>query len=372
MDLLGRSHVLYRRAVWITALLPLPVLLLAANPASRSARLLAWAACYGLFLSFLVLAHRSRRAPVALALAQAAAALTAGGLLATTAEGAMLVVVATQWAARFSARVAIAIAAAQSLAFGWLIGLQRPLEIAVDVPVAWLGFQVFAVLLTHVARSEAHGRVDLIERNLQLLATRQMLAERTRSEERLRLARDLHDGLGHHLTALSLNLEAAAHGAGDDARPHVVRAQRVTRALLDDVRATVKGMRDEPVEPMPAIRALAQSLDEPVIHVTGPDRLGLADSERSDALLRVVQEIITNALRHGQAQNVWITLREHEGRLDLEGRDDGVGAADWRAGGGLTGMRERITRLGGSLDLRSAPGRGFEVFASLPLTERAA
>lgn len=350
----------------------MPVLLLAADPTYRTWRLLAWSACYASFLALVTSVRGHQTPPVALAWAQSAAALTAATILATTAEGAMLVVVAAQWGARFTLRGALAAATAQTLIFGWLTGQQRPLEIALDVSVAWFGFQVFAVLLTHVARSEALGRVDLIERNLQLLATRQLLAERTRTEERLRLARDLHDGLGHHLTALSLNLEAASHSAGDDAREHVGRAQRVTRALLDEVRATVKGMRDEPLQPMPAIRALAQSVDEPTIHVKGPDTLTIVDSERADALLRMVQEIITNAMRHGQAHNVWITLHERDGRLDVEGRDDGVGAAGWSDGSGLTGMRERLVRLGGSLDIQSAPGRGFEILASLPLAGRAA
>ena len=122
----------------------------------------------------------------------------------------MLVAVAAQLAARVPMGLAFAIAVAQTAAFAAILLRSRPLEIALDVPLAWLAFEAFAILLTHVARSEAEGRAALLERNVQLLATRALLAETPAQAERLRIARELHDVLGHHLTALSLNLEVAA------------------------------------------------------------------------------------------------------------------------------------------------------------------
>lgn len=278
----------------------------------------------------------------------------------------MLVVVASQMAERMPLRAALAASVAQTAVFAWCLGLQRSLELAVDVPIAWLGFQVFAILLTHVARSEAQGRIDLVERNLQLLATRQLLAERTRAAERLRLARDLHDGLGHHLTALSLNLEAASHAPSADAPEHLRRARAVTRTLLDEVRATVSGVRDEAVDPMQAIRAVVGAIDDPAVHVIGPSSLPVADDDRADTLLRMAQEIVTNAYRHGRARNVYITVRHAPGAIELEGRDDGVGAATWHDGNGLRGMRERLALVGGTLEVQSSPGVGFCVLAHLP------
>lgn len=366
MDLSRRSHRLFRRAIWITALVPAAALLLALDPIYRTWHLGAWLLGYLAFLGLLEAARRRPTPSRVLIVMQSTAALGCTWVLATTTEGAMLVVVASQIAARSSVGVALAAAAGQTAVYAWLLAQQRSLDVAIDAPVAWFGFQVFAILLTHVARSEALGRLDLVERNLQLLSTRQMLAERTRADERLRLARDLHDGLGHHLTALSLNLEAAQHAEGAAAGEHLGRAKAVTRALLDEVRATVTSERDERVQPMRAIRTLVEAIDEPAIHLDGPEDVSLADAAHTEALLRVVQEVVTNAMRHGQARNVWITLRQSPGQIDLEGRDDGIGAASWDDGNGLRGMRERLLLLGGSLDVRSTPGLGFEVQAHLP------
>jgi signal transduction histidine kinase len=366
MDLSARSHKLYRRAVWLTAALPALTLLLAIYPAYRTWRLAAWAACYAVFM---VLMLAGRRRPVwllPLLGLQAVAALAAAFVAGTSTEGAMQVAVAAQLAARAPLAVAMVAAVAQSVALGAILGMSRPLEIAVDVPAAWFAFQAFAILLTHVARSEAEARAALLERNVQLLATRHLLAERTRSGERLRIARDLHDGLGHHLTALSLNLEAASHLAGGGTREHIARAQAVAKSLLGDVRHTVSGVRDEAIDPLPAIRALVEPIDVPRVHLSTPDALPACDAARAETLLRLVQEIVTNALRHAQARNLWISLSTTPRGIDVDGRDDGRGADGWRDGNGLRGMRERLAELGGSLDISSTPGSGFAVHARIP------
>lgn len=199
MDLTPRSHRLYRRAVWLTALLPLPALLLAIDPVYRTWRLGAWASCLVLFLSLMSVARSRPARVIPWAFAQSGVALAAAAILPTSAEGAWLVAVVAQLASALPLAATIAVAILQTAAFGWLLSLERSLELAVDVPIAWLGFQVFAALLTHVARSEAEHRSQLVERNVQLLATRQLLAERTRAAERLRMAHDPHDGMGYQL-----------------------------------------------------------------------------------------------------------------------------------------------------------------------------
>ena len=366
MDLSAQSHTLYRKAVWLTALLPSLALLLVMDPAYRTWHLAGWAACYAIFLALMVAAQRAPRWTMPLLALQGLAALSGAWVAGTSVEGAMQVAVAAQLASRTSLAAAMTVAVVQSLALGLILGLSRPLEIAVDVPAAWFAFQAFAILLTHVARSEAEGRTALLERNVQLLATRHLLAERTRLAERLRMARDLHDGLGHHLTALSLNLEAASHTAEGGAQEHIARAQAVAKSLLGDVRATVTGVRDEGIDPLPAIRALVEPIDVPRVHLSTPDTLPPCDAARAEALLRLVQEIVTNALRHAQAHNLWISLSATPRAIDVDGRDDGRGAAGWRDGNGLRGMRERLAELGGSLDVTSTPGAGFAVHARIP------
>jgi signal transduction histidine kinase len=369
MDLTSRSHRLYRRAVWLTALLPVPALLMVIDPAYRTGRLAAWAGCLVLFLVLMMVARSRPAQVIPWAFAQSGVALAATAILPTSAEGAWLVAVIAQIAPALPLAATVAMAILQTAAFAWLLSLERPLELAVDVPIAWLAFQIFAALLTHVARSEAEHRTELVERNVQLLSARQLLAERTRAAERLRMARDLHDGLGHHLAALSLNLEAAAHLTPPEVREHVARAQQVTRALLEDVRRTVSEVRHDTADPMTAIRSLVESIEHPVVHIDGPPELAVDDPSYAETITRVVQEIVTNAVRHAQARNLWISIARKAGGIDVDGRDDGQGAGDWRDGHGLRGMRERLALIGGSLDVRTAPGAGFEVRAHIPLVE---
>jgi signal transduction histidine kinase len=372
MDLTGRSHRLYRLAVWITALVPLPVPLFALDPQYRTAGLVAWIGCYTVFLVLMALGRRQGRQGLAVLALESTAALGAAACLPTSIEGAMLVAVAAQLAARVPLPAAVTVAVAQTLAFGAILAASRPIEIALDVPLAWLAFEIFAILLTVVARSEADGRVMLLERNVQLLATRQLLAERSRVAERLRIARDLHDGLGHHLTALNLNLEAAAHLVDGPGTEHIQRAQRVTRTLLQEVRASVSGVRDEGLDPIAAIRALVEPIDLPCVHLSVPGALPPQDATRGETLLRLVQEIVTNALRHADARNLWISVAALGTSIEIEGRDDGRGATAWDEGNGLRGMRERIVALDGSLDVASSPGRGFRVLARIPHPAQAA
>jgi signal transduction histidine kinase len=107
------------------------------------------------------------------------------------------------------------------------------------------GFQVLALFSCFLAASEASARADLARANSELRATGELLANTSRLAERERISRELHDTLGHHLTALSLNLEAASHLAADNALAQIQRAQSVTKLLLSDVRGVVSALRGE-------------------------------------------------------------------------------------------------------------------------------
>jgi signal transduction histidine kinase len=136
--------------------------------------------------------------------------------------------------------------------------------------------------------------------------------------------------------------------------------------MLADLRRTVSGVREEGLDPIPAIRRLVESIDVPAVHFEAPDTLPIGDPSRADALLRLIQEIVTNAIRHAHARNLWISVSQSPQGIDVEGRDDGRGANGWSDGHGLRGMRERLSLLGGSLDVRSPPGAGFLVHAHIP------
>ena len=369
VDFSERSHRLFRRALWTTALVPAIVPFFVLDPQYPRADIARWTAAYVAFLTAMWAARTGARLWPLLVATQAGAALAATWLFPSSVEGAMLVAVAAQVAGRKSMGLSFVVAVTQTAAFAALLARSRPIDVALDVPLAWFAFEAFAILLTHVARSEAEGRAVLLERNVQLLATRQLLADHARSAERLRIARNLHDGLGHHLTALSLNLEAAAHLGDGATREHITRAQAVTRALLDETRTSVAEARAAAVDPLAAIRAMLAPIDSPRVHFDAPMTLPVPDPAQAEALLRLVQEIVTNVLRHAGARNLWISVRADGPTVEVRGHDDGHGAATWHDGHGLRGMRERLGALGGSLDVASQPGAGFTVAARLPLVE---
>ncbi len=236
-----------------------------------------------------------------------------------------------------------------------------------------LGLTLFTFLASLLAQRQVQARNELRRVNSELLATQSLLADNTRVAERVRIARELHDLVGHHLTALTLNLEVATHLTEGKARRHVEQAASVARLLLSDVREVVSDMRGtEGVDLRRAMRMLAEGVPEPVIHLDIPDELALADPRRAQVLLRCAQEVITNTVRHASASNLWIRLDRTEDGLALVARDDGRGVGHISPGNGLKGMNERLREIGGRLELLSEPGDGFRIRASMPPLEVAA
>jgi signal transduction histidine kinase len=185
--------------------------------------------------------------------------------------------------------------------------------------------------------------------------------------ERASIARDLHDLLGHHLTALSLNLEVASHLTEGDARARVETAQSVTKLLLGDVRSVVGALRaGEGIDLPAALRKLADGIPRPRIHLDVAPGLAISDPSAGETILRCAQEIVTNAVRHARAQNLWLEVAQSASGLEIRARDDGRGADTVRSGNGLSGMRERFEQRGGAFSFETGPGRGFRVRAVLP------
>lgn len=194
--------------------------------------------------------------------------------------------------------------------------------------------------------------------------------------ERMQIARDLHDTIGHTLSVASLHAGVAAEATDAAAsRAALEQVRAASSEALRELRRTVKVLRaDRLVEPAPVLGIASL---EPVFEAARSAGLRVAAklSVPSDALsrsadaaaYRIVQESLTNVLRHAQAQEVRVTARAVEGMLSLQITDDGGPAAppDAGAGAGIRGMRERAELLGGSLEARPAPG-GFVVEARIP------
>lgn len=229
------------------------------------------------------------------------------------------------------------------------------------------GFMLFAAASSFLVRSEAAARQALAAVNAELLSTRALLAETSRVEERLRISRDLHDTLGHHLTALSLQLDVASRLSEEPAADHIRQAHAIARLLLSDVRDVVSRLRESRQPDLAqSIRALVVEDSGLAIHLDLPDTLSVDDRSRAETLIRCVQEIVTNTSRHAQARNLWIRIEARPDGIVLHARDDGRGAEAVVVGNGLTGMRERFEQYAGHIEFTAGRGTGFEIRGFLP------
>jgi len=245
--------------------------------------------------------------------------------------------------------------------YGWMAALFQA--------SLYLGFSAFTYITSLVARQQNDSREEQRRLNSELRATRTLLTESSRIAERMRISRELHDLVGHHLTALSLNLEVASHLVGGTAQEHVRQAQSVAKLLLSDVREVVSQLReDDAIDLTEALKTLVEGVPGITIHLDLPPRFSVDDPRRAQVLLRCAQEIITNTVRHASARNLWLRFERTEANeLAMHAHDDGRGAGELRQGNGLTGMRERLAQIGGRLNITTARDQGFALDAWLPL-----
>ncbi len=291
--------------------------------------------------------------------------------------GLPLVFVAWEAAQILSLKRVVTWIAVQTLAFGLVMvpfpfnhpKHPIPLSIWFANTLALAGLQAFAVLAAHLMRRASAAREELALANRELLATRELAIHGSRAAERLHIARELHDVLGHHLSALSLNLEAAALERGAGPRPgtdSLDTARALTRTTLAEVRSVVSRLRKDDVTDLSsALAALVSAIPHPRIHLQVPEGLPPVDAERALTILRCAQECVTNAIRHSGADNLWIELVPRDGGLDLSVRDDGQGAPALSEGNGFAGMRERLVALQGRLSVFPGPP-GFEARVWVP------
>ncbi|MFE7397827.1 sensor histidine kinase [Streptomyces sp. NPDC057557] len=232
---------------------------------------------------------------------------------------------------------------------------------------------VFPALLGGFAMT---GVRQLIRTTIQLREARATVAQLAANEERLRLARDLHDLLGHSLSLITLKSELAGRMLPDhpeQAAAQVADIEQVSRQALVDVRSAVTGYRRPtlPGELAGARTALAAAGITADAPAEAPDDL---PEEPEEVLAWALREAVTNVVRHSGARHCTLTLTPRQtldGKvLELTVADDGVGAAGTKPGNGLTGITERLAAVGGTLTTRtgnSGAGKGFTLTLSVPL-----
>ena len=335
-----------------------------------------WPVVYGLLLAFGVLMLLPDLVPAAPRWAQHAALVAMGAiallLLWQFPRAGSLPILSVIWAAMIAShwppRVFVAALLATNLMTWWILhdaGFRSPLMSV----VLFACFQLFAVLTVHYARSAEASRDALALVNADLLATRALLADATRDAERLRMARELHDVAGHNLTALTLNLRALAADPALARRTELQTAQDAAARLMDDIRGVVHALRDaRGLDIGTALQALAAPLPRPRLQLEIDPDVHITDAAVAEVLLRSTQEALTNAARHGDARTVHLRLSQDESGLHLRIHDDARAtraSAPLREGNGLTGMRERVAALGGSIGITRSGG-GLRIEATLP------
>ncbi len=200
-------------------------------------------------------------------------------------------------------------------------------------------------------------------------------AVRAQEIERMRVARELHDGLGQSMSGILLLVDELARESADGTRETLEMVREATRTGLEEVRRIARDLRPEALEDLGLLRALealatlhrTHTRSRVLLHV--PERLPKLSLEQELVVYRITQEALTNVGRHAEASKVVMSVevREDNGRLRVEVRDNGRGFAQADADGGVMGMRERALLVRGQLEVRSELGHGTTVCLELPL-----
>ncbi|MEP6906747.1 MAG: histidine kinase [Pseudoxanthomonas sp.] len=241
--------------------------------------------------------------------------------------------------------------------------LKAPLQIV----LVHSSFQAFGMLCVYYAKNAERARDLLALVNADLLATRALLADSARDAERIRVARELHDVAGHKLTAMKLNLRVLASDPDLAQRSEVMIAEQLSSELLADIRNVVQAMRDSHgLDMQTALRALAAPMPRPLLALEVDEQVHISDPVIAETILRVVQEAMTNAAKHADADTLSVALHQADGRLLLDIQDDGRVRGNLREGNGIAGMRERVACVEGSLLLGTTALGGMHLQVSLP------
>jgi signal transduction histidine kinase len=231
------------------------------------------------------------------------------------------------------------------------------------------------LLLGHLIVSEEVAREKLNETNRKLTEYAEKAEELATLKERNRLAREIHDNLGHYLTAVNMQIEAALAVMETD-QPRAVtsltKAQALTKEGLAEVRRSIAALRAAPIETRPLHEAITLLVEESraagleiEYQVEGAIRPCSAQVEM--ALYRIAQEGMTNIRKHARATRAALELSYRDSQcICLHLRDNGVGSAEKDSGFGLVGIQERVKLLGGTLTIDTAAGQGFSLQVEVP------
>lgn len=241
---------------------------------------------------------------------------------------------------------------------------------------------IFVVMFTQLRLNEQDARINAEELAHQLEVANHQLAEYASqaeelaaTQERNRLAREIHDNLGHYLTIVNVQIEAAKVTCQTDqsrALDALNKAQELAKKGLTSVRESVAALRVSPVEDRSIDEAIEELIKESLaagiqteFKIFGESKP--VEAKAALALYRIVQEGLTNVRKHANASRVDVELDfSQTDKIRLMLRDDGVGAANTDGGFGLIGIRERVQLLDGEFKVQTRPDQGFLIDVTLP------
>lgn len=250
-----------------------------------------------------------------------------------------------------------------------------PLHLTTDqVFVRALLFGIVGYIITHISEAQRAQRRALAQKNEELTHYAATLEQLTISQERNRMARELHDTLAHTLSAVNIQLKAldVLWEADPTAAKTTLHAtQQLTRDGLHEARRALHALRANPLEELglsPAIRRLAETAAERAgiaLRLDLPLQINSLNPATEQHLYRIAGEAISNVVRHAEAHTMRVVLSQQRDQTVLEVQDDGVGfeVAEARTNGhyGLTGMQERASLCDGTLKITSAPHGGTQI-----------
>lgn len=222
----------------------------------------------------------------------------------------------------------------------------------------YYSFHLFALMMSIQTRRAEQSSEYATALNIELQATRELLSESSKIQERTRIARELHDLLGHHLTALNINLQVASHHVNNGSdigmlKEPVEQSYLLSKLLLSDVREAVSVIRQNTyVDISKALASIQAAFPKLKIEIEGE----IIESDNIDLmhdLLRCIQEAVTNAVKHGAAKNIKIVFEQHDKVYWVSVINDGNVVNHIKAGNGYMGMQERMKAHGGQFELTS-------------------
>lgn len=284
-----------------------------------------------------------------------------------------LAVLITMWCAQlpyfFSVRMSVVIAALVNVPFAFIFQLHWGQSGAWLTALLFWAFHMFAILMMASQLREVQARQREQAINRELRATQALLTEANKQQERTRIARNIHDLLGHHLTALAIQLQVAERKSDGEVQHLLKQSQSIAKLLLADVREAVSDIRSASEVPLAQIvRELVYEVPGKQIELDIPSSLQIPQMEVADAVVRIVQEGITNFVRHSKGLTLMICIRRLENKLALELKDNGSPPSPLVLGNGLSGMQARAQALGGEFSLQT--DNGLRIFVCLPLEDQ--